>query len=575
MGTQLEPASQRTQKPHRYRLTRRLLGLLCGLTLSITACSGGSTSAPDQEQSSDESGETASSLKQEAEGFTAAEDRASDVDDTEGLEVSAGNELTIAIDDDGGGFSTTSALSGGSYRIMIAAVEFLAATAEDGMWAPALAESIVANEDATVWTITLREGVTFHDGAILDANAAKANLMAFKLSQTTGFAFGLVDSIDVVDDLTLDIQMKGPWPAFPYLLTAQAGMMISPVSIGSGDTIVGSGPFLLESWTPGDSARVVRNPDYWRNDGTPLLDAINFKVIPEPTARRAALEAGDVHMIVSPSTSDILDFLSMPEINMFTSTSGASENLILLNTTQAPLDDVRIRRAMAFAVDQQLIIDNFRAGVTTPAKSFLDPGDKFWVDTDYPGFDMAQAQALVAEYEAENGPAVVEFSIQNVSSTEEWAEVVASFWTEAGIEVTNSSLDVTASVSNVIADNFQAITWSQFGSNDPDGTYTFFHSSSGILNWTNFVDAQLDEGFQIGRENADFETRQAGYALVQERLASEVPVIWIDHLDGAQGVAALPIVHDILEVFLPDGTKLIGLSGGSFHAYGQIWLGDE
>ena len=462
----------------------------------------------------------------------------------------------------------------GSIYIITALNDSLAGLDTDGNWVPNLAESIEPNEDFTLWTITTRPDVTFHDGEPVDAPAVAANLQAYKDSPSVGFSFSTVTSITAVDDTHVEIQMASPWAQFPQSLVGQPGWMVSPSTIGTNETFTGTGPFVLESWTPGDSARVVRNPNYWRADeGLPYLDAINFKYLPEQTVRRQAFEAGDLDGYQSPGDEDIVDFLEDDAIDVWIGTAGANEYLWLLNTTAAPFDDIRVRRAMAHAIDKQFIIDNFRSGLTTPANGFLNPSSKFYSENDYPQFDPDAAQALVDEYEAEVGPIQFELSIEPNPSVIEVAEVMMSFLSDVGIDGTIKEIGQGQSAITAIQDDFQAFSWFQFGAPDPDREYVFFHSSGGLLNWTNLESPDIDAGFDTGRVNVDEEIRKEGYAQVLAALGEEVPMLWVDHLNGIEAAVTTPELNGIgTPGRLPDGSPSLPMTDGSFFAWPGVWL---
>ncbi|MDH3754712.1 MAG: ABC transporter substrate-binding protein [Acidimicrobiia bacterium] len=549
------------------------------IALMAAACGGGEGTDDGAAVADDTAvGDTGADAPDAADDESDAADDGSDdgVDPaTDGGTPVHGGMATYGIISDGTGFSTTDAVQEGAIRIIGALNDSLVAIDENGEWAPLLAESLTPNDDATVWTIGLRDGVTFHDGVPVDAAAVQANLDAFRASPTVGFSLSVVESIEVVDPLTVQVNMRSPWAAFPHTLIGQPGWMVSPETIGLNDMFVGTGPFVLESWTPGDGAITVRNDDYWAagDDDLPYLDGVNFKVIPDQSARRQALEAGDIDAYYAPGDLDIIDFMATDDIQIIVDSGASNEILYILNTTTAPTDDVRIRRAMAHAIDQELIISQFRSDLTEPASSFIDPSSKWWADTEYPQYDPEEAQALVAAYEAEVGPAELTLFASNIDSVLEVSEVIVSFWEDAGIDVTLEIIQPGNEVPPVIGDAFQAIFWAQFGAVDPDGSYVFFHSSGGLLNWSNLVDPRMDEGFDLGRESFDEAERARGYAMVQEVFADQVPMIWIDHLSGVEGVAAQPDLNNILGGTLPDGRPRWGFLSGSYFSWDDIWIG--
>ncbi len=168
----------------------------------------------------------------------------------------------------------------------------------DGAWEPWLAES-VESDDLQNWTITIRDGVTFHDGTPFDAEAVKINLDRHKDPATKSRNLNNasnIDSVTVVDPLTVEIALAFPWAAFPEILAGNIGLMASPTAIAAGTIAtapVGTGPFVLAERTPGDRTIVERNPNYWR-EGEPYLDKITFRVVLDDSVRTTSVENGEI-----------------------------------------------------------------------------------------------------------------------------------------------------------------------------------------------------------------------------------------------------------------------------------------
>lgn len=576
-------------------LIRRWLLALAALSLLAAGCGGGgdadssdsppgSGDAIDVEGADDDLIEQAQAANDEQETGTNTADAGGEGDQVGGVteveegRVVEGGSIVYGIDTDGTGFNTLDAITPGSIRMIVPVVESLTQILANGDWAPLLAEDLTPNDDFTVWTIHLREGVVFHDGTPLDAEAVKANLLAFKNSPNVGFVMSYVDEYVVVDDLTVEVRMLQPWATYPNSLTAQGGWMVSPSTIGQVDHAVGTGAFEMIEWRPGDGASYERFEDYWRaEEGIPTLDALEIKVIPESAARRQALEAGDIQAYASPSDIDLLDFLASDDVNVYQSGLGGNEFLLVPNLKVAPMDDVRIRRALAHALDRDLLIETFRTGLTEKASSYFEPNSRWYVETDYPDYDMATAQALVAEYEAENGPASFTMSSSNRESTVEVVEFMISFWEEAGIEVELELVDPSAIVTRVIVDDFQLMTWAQFSAADPDAEWVFFNSLGGtsFLNWSNHDIAAIDAAFDAGRSTDDFDTRFEAYAEIQRLFAEHMIVLWIDHLSGSEGVVSSADIEGLNAARFPDGEEGAGVVAGSFHSYAGIYYVNE
>lgn len=567
---------------------RRWVIALLALALLAASCGGdgddGDATADDGGAADDELVEEAQAANDEEEiGTNTADaggegDQVGGVTDVDEERVREGGGIIYGIDSEGTGFNTLDTIVPGSIRQIVPVVESLTQILGNGDWAPLLAKDLVPNEDFTIWTIHLREGIVFHDGAPLDANAVKSNLLAFKFSPNVGFVMSYVKEYVVVDDLTVEVHMNQPWATYPSSLTSQAGWMVSPLTIGQNDHVVGTGAYELVEWRPGDGSSYVKFDDYWRADeGIPSLDWLEIKVIPEQAARRQALEAGDIQAYASPSDADLLSFLADDGVNVYQSGLGGNEMILMPNLAAPPLDDVRIRRALMHAMDRDLLIDTFRGGLTQKASSQFEPTSRWYVETDYPDYDMAEAQRLVAEYEAENGPVSFTMTSSNRTSTSEVVEFMISFWEEAGFDVELELIDPGSIVSRVISDDFQLMTWAQFGNADPDTEWVFFHSQGGtnFLNWSNHTIAELDAALDASRATDDFEARKAAYAEIQRIYAEHVPLLWIDHLSGSEGVVSIAGVEGLNAARFPDGQEGAGVVNGSFHSYAGIYYVDE
>jgi peptide/nickel transport system substrate-binding protein len=562
------------------------LVVLLSFTLVAAACgddddgsgSGDDTSAPDDTGDSDGDADDnddavlpADNVGDGLEGEQLT-DTGEGGDNDDALEPEYGGILEWGLNRDGTGFDTTGAVAPGTARIINALADPLVNITADGEWVPNMAESLVPNEENTVWTIGLRPGVTFHDGEPVDGAAVAANLNAFKAGLITSFAFVPFVSATALDDLTVEVQMNRPWGAFPYILVGQPGWMVSPSTIGNNDTFVGTGPFKLDNWTPGEGATVSKFDDYWR-DGFPYLDGINFTFIPEQSVRRLALEGDDVDGYISPGDADILAYLDDDSIDVWIGEGNGNEMLYLLNTAVAPLDDLRVRRALAYATQPSEVISAYRSGLTIPATGPIHPGSRWYnPDAGYPEYDLDMAIALIEEYEAEVGPVEFEISSEAGASFIEVTELVMAQWRDAGVEVSIRDVALGASATTAISDDFEAFAWIQFSSPDPDGFYHFFHSGAGILNWSNLTNTKIDEGLDAARNSTDFGERKAGYDLFQEGLAEDVPMIWIDHFNGLEGAVSRPYVHGIKEQTLPGGEEGIGMINGSFFLWEDVWM---
>jgi peptide/nickel transport system substrate-binding protein len=454
----------------------------------------------------------------------------------------------------------------------------------DGSVRPYLAQSITPNADYTEWTIRLRPGIAFHDGSPLDAAAVKVNLDGSARSPLTGPNLFNMVGTRVIDSLTLQVTMTTPWVPFPIYLTGQVGYMAAPKQLA--DTSgrarpIGTGPFVFREWLPGDHFTAVRNPAYWR-PGLPYLDAVIYRPIPDPRSRASSLEAGDVDVMHSSDTQNVADFLHNPaygQVDDLDSPLGEPDQLfIMLNTAVPPLNDLRVRRALACATDRQRVIATIYNGLTRPSDGPFSPGSPYHAPTGYPGYDLGRARALAADYQRQKGPISFTFATVSTVKGRQRSELMQAMWREAGIQTEIVPVEQGPLILNAITGSFQACGWRQFSSPDPDANYVSWSGATALpvgkqaLNFARNRDAQLDAALEAGRTQVDPQVRAAAYRLVATRLGADVPYLWI--APAVWIVAARRPVGGLGRATLPDGGPARGMTSGVLWT-SELWLGSQ
>lgn len=469
-------------------------------------------------------------------------------------------------------------------QVALTFYDALAAFDTDGVAQPYLAESFEHSDDYRQWTIVVRDGVEFHDGTPLDAEAVRVNLQTIRDSLLSGSAVQPIESIEVVDDRTVRVDMSVPWVVFPGVLTAQAGVMVEPESLTSGASSrepVGTGPFVFDSWSPDNSLVVTRNDRYWR-DGLPYLDEVEFKPVPDTQTRAAGMQTGDFDMMYTADPSNIVEFRELAadgEIQIVEDTSEPGESHIILNTRVEPLDDVRIRQALAHATDQDQVIEVIGEGIFEKATGPYPPSSKWFAESGYPDHDPDKARELVDEYVAENGelPAF-DLATTPVAANLRIVELLVEQWGQVGITANANSLDEASFILTAVTGDYDANVWGNFNAPDPDIEWHWWHGSNArpigdiALNFTRLDDAELNEAIDTGRQTPDEETRRAAYATAQERMGEQADKIWLYHLVAA--VVADNSVRGITNGPLPDGRPSLPM-GGSFNGatrMTQVWI---
>ncbi|WP_417701276.1 ABC transporter substrate-binding protein [Pseudophaeobacter sp.] len=331
----------------------------------------------------------------------------------------------------------TSAAAGAIDQVLYSNVfEGLTRFMGDGSVVPGLANSWEISEDGLSYTFHLNSGVTFHDGSSMDAEDVKFSLDRARAEDSTNAQkalFADIASVDVVDPETVKITLSEPNGNMLFNLAWGDAVIVAPESIDDIKTTpVGTGAFKFSGWVQGDSITLEKNADYW---GTPaVLDNATFKFISDPTAAFAAVMAEDVDAFASfPAPENLPQFDADPRFQVLVgSTEG--ETILSTNNKQAPFDDLRVRQALAHAIDRQAIIDGAMFGYGTPIGSHFAPHHPAYVDlTGQSAYDPEQAKALLAEAGLADGFKTT-LHLPPPSYARRGGEIVAAQLAQVGIE---------------------------------------------------------------------------------------------------------------------------------------------
>ncbi|MDB5506252.1 MAG: transporter substrate-binding protein [Devosia sp.] len=278
--------------------------------------------------------------------------------------------------------------------------EGLTRFAPDASVVPALAESWEISEDGLTYTFHLHDGVKFHDGSTMDAEDVKFSLDRINAEGSLNAQkalFADIASVEVVDPLTVKVTLSKPNGAMIYNLAWGDAVIVAPETAATNGTKpVGTGPFMFGDRTEGISISLVKSPDYW---GTPIaLDAAKFLFIADPSAAFAALQAGDIDSFPNfPSPETVAQFESDPRFRVVIGTT-QGETVLAMNNGKPPLDNIKVREAIAHAIDRDAIIDGAMFGYGTPIGSFFPPGDANYIDlTAQSAYDPELSKQLLAE----------------------------------------------------------------------------------------------------------------------------------------------------------------------------------
>ena len=270
----------------------------------------------------------------------------------------------------------------------------------DGAVLPALAQSWDVSEDGKTYTFHLHTGVTFHDGTAFDAEDVKFSLDRARAEDSANAQkalFAGIDTVEVIDPATVTVTLKDADGSFPFNMAWGDAVIVAPESVADEATHpVGTGPFKFDEWAQGDHITISRYDGYW---GTPAqLSKATFRIISDPTAAFAAMMAGDVDAFPNfPAPETLAQFSTDPRFKVIVgSTEG--ETILAMNNRQPPLDNVKVREAIAHAINRQEIIDGAMFGYGTPIGTHFAPHNPDYVDlAALSAYDPEKSKALLSE----------------------------------------------------------------------------------------------------------------------------------------------------------------------------------
>jgi peptide/nickel transport system substrate-binding protein len=459
----------------------------------------------------------------------------------------------------------------------------LAAFGKDNQVHPYLAQSINHSPDYKTWTITLRPNVSFSNGDPLTGADVAQDLNAIHASSLTGPVFNDVKSIEATGPLTVEVDCITPWVPFPVYLTGQTGTVFDPVMLKDPNRAqhpIGTGPFILKEWEPGNHFLATRNPNYWQK-GLPYLDSIEYRPIIDEQSRESSLQTGTIQLFHSSDPQATYNLKGKSGITIIDESKAVgqqSQDFIMLNTGKAPLNDPTLRQALAYATNTQQIINVINYGLTPSSDGpFSNTGSPFHGPSGYPAYNLAKAKQLVQQYEQAHGVTSVSFQLgtTNTGRNLQTAELVQSMWKQAGITTTIVQVEQSQLILFALEGNYNAYLWRQFGDPDPDADYVWWSTGTAAaegqlaLNFARNKDPQIQADLDKGRSDPNQADRVAAYQDVAKRFAVDVPYLWVNQT--LWQIVYSSHVHGITSWTLPDGSPGVDHTIGGTFFMSHVW----
>jgi peptide/nickel transport system substrate-binding protein len=505
----------------RVRRSLAVLGIVALLGLLSAACGGGAA--------------TTGSAGTSASGTASAAGSASPGAQT------AGRPVRVGMDVDAGTLDPRLMSDTTAYRVTGLIYDGLVELDGHLQPQPALATSW-EQKSPTVWVFHLRQGVKFQDGTPFTAADVVYTYQtildpSFKAPQRPLYA--PIAKVEALDDHTVQFTLSAPYaPLLSYL-----DMGIVPQHLAQADPTavaqhpVGTGPFQFVSWDKNSKIVLKANPNWW---GGPIsVPGVEIDVIPDNTARAAALEAGNVDMVMSPLSPDDVSRMASERGITETKMPGLGFTFFTMNTKDPLLSDVNVRQAIAHLIDQQTIISQIYKGIDTPATSALLPSyPAYSADIRQPTYDPAKAEQILQSdgwqktggvWTKDGKPMNLTISTHSEDPNRvQTVEYLQNQFTKFGIPTKVNIHDWPAFFASIQAGDYQIGMLGGLNLINADrALYSAFHT--GGADYSRYSNPQVDRWLDQGRQSADPQTQITAYRNVAQQLAQDVPYYFLSY----------------------------------------------
>lgn len=477
------------------------------------------------------------------------------VDIPEGKSVSQQKDVVAAVAVDittMDPMDTSDNLSGGIQRLVM---DGLYGFDDNMKLRPMLATGYTANPEATEYTFTLRKGVKFSDGTDWNADAAIANVnkwMDKSLGlKRTSFVSGIIEKVEKIDDYTIKFTLNKPFGAFVNNMAHPAMVMMSPKQLEAGlDAAakhpVGTGQYTFVEWVPGDHVTLALNKNWWGYNkdvagGEALVPAdagfktITFKPVAESSSRVAMLQSGDAQMTFD-VPSESYDALAQSDNVHVDKVQGISVRYLFMNTQKPALSDVRVRQAIAMAINKEDYIKVVRNGLASVATSVVGPDVQYYKANDPIPYDVEKAKALLKEAGYEDGLKLKLF-MYNTSTNEKQSQFYKQQLANIGIDVEINGME--SAIVNQKVQGFKGegkdaeydlymAAWSPSTGDADWGMRPILDSTSippKSYNLAYYQNPEMDALLLAGLTTSDDAARAAAYAKAQDLVWKDLPMI--------------------------------------------------
>lgn len=413
-------------------------------------------------------------------------------------------------------------------------MEGLVRASDDGKSVePWLAESWEISEDGTVYTFHLKPGIKFADGTPVTTADWIWSIERARDTEASAWAFAMeaIKSVEGPDENTLVITLNEPWvPILADLAMFNASVQSKAYydkvgAEGYTQAPMGTGPFYVSEWKKGEYLLLEKNPNYW-NPEEPKLDSVKFLVVPDDNSRVMQLQAGEVDAITFVPWNRMAELDADPNITAVGLPSTETRNL-LMNNTIAPLDNVKVRRALAMATNKEELKEVALYGYGELATSFMSPNGSYWSEPDFPAYDPEGAKALLAEAGFADGFDLTLSLDSGNTVNATMGTLLKEQWAKVGVNLNLETLEkgtINERMSNMTL-QMQLRGWtSDMADPSQQADYSCVYANAKCL-FTGWQNAQAEELVAQAKVEADTTKRAELYKQIQQIFADDMPLI--------------------------------------------------
>ncbi|MEB2333422.1 MAG: ABC transporter substrate-binding protein [Anaerolineaceae bacterium] len=418
-------------------------------------------------------------------------------------------------------------------------------------YTPLLAESWEVSADGLAYTFHLRSGVKFHDGEPMNADAVKKSIDAATERAGASFIWAPLDNVEVVDDSTVKFNLKWAAPVDLIASSLYGAWIVSPKALEAGaadETFwadgksYGTGPYMVESYTPDAEIVFTQNPEYWGGWEAGQYEKVVVSIVPEATTRQQMLEGGEVDIATALPMDNIAAFESDPKYTVYKEPSFFNY-VGFFNTLKAPLDNVKVRQALSYAIPYDDIIAIGAKGLGTQSYGPVPAGVFPWDGSVFRySYDIEKAKTLLKEAGHEGGGFSVRLTYAAENATEEvFAPLIKDSFAQIGVDVTIEPLafgqqwELAKTDPSTAQDMFLLLYWPTYSDAGADNMWSMFYAGAeppylnvpkfNLSYWKNDqYNALMDEAGAITA--TDFAGSKAKYVEALNILVEEAPAVF-------------------------------------------------